>query len=74
MSTDVKTIPQGTNGHGSAPGQEKRTTADGVKLPVYMDNHATTPMDPAGAGRDAALLHGKVRQCGQPQPFLWMGG
>ena len=35
MSTDVKTIPQTQH---SAP--------NGVKLPVYMDNHATTPMDP----------------------------
>src|SRR3989442_12564330 len=35
MSTDVKTMPQ-----------EQLVAANGVKLPVYMDNHATTPTDP----------------------------
>jgi cysteine desulfurase len=38
MSTDVKTIPQEQIAQHAAP--------NGVKLPVYMDNHATTPMDP----------------------------
>src|SRR5437016_8268771 len=36
MSTDIKTATL-----------EQRTQApDGIKLPLYMDNHATTPMDP----------------------------
>src|SRR6476659_3426898 len=35
MSTDVKTMPQ-----------EQQVSSKGIKLPVYMDNHSTTPMDP----------------------------
>src|SRR6202163_977027 len=40
MSTDVKTATPISQDIG------QRTAPNGVKLPIYMDNHATSPMDP----------------------------
>jgi cysteine desulfurase len=43
MSTDVRVIPQEAK---QVQRQPQAVAPSGVKLPVYMDNHATTPMDP----------------------------
>ena len=45
----------------------------GVTLPIYMDNHATSPLDPRVLEAMMPYLHGEVRQRGEPQPLVWLG-
>ncbi len=35
-----------TNGTGVVIAESATTLPEGVRLPIYMDNHATTPLDP----------------------------
>src|ERR1700730_3078440 len=74
MSTDVKTIPLGKARQQDEQPQEQRTAANGVKLPGYIANHATTPMDPRVLDE---ILHYFWEELGTPasrnHSFGWVG-
>ena len=56
------------------PDGSGRRPAMAIQLPIYMDYHATTPVDPRVLEAMLPVLQREVRQRGEPQPRLRLDG